>query len=338
MSGDSMRWGLSRRGFVLSMGAAAAGSFVRAGASDSAAIAPQPYFAAVNRAVDSMAKLGAPLLSADGQRIAALTQTNDAAAVTEAETILDKYTLARLEVDTTGVGRVLPGGAEPTLIEQGWRLFLVRIANPTGRADRINFSNGLFARTPGRMSIGGFSVAQKAYLMDTLKKGPLIEKMWLMTQMYGATPVPPIGFQVLALSTFAVDYQVIQLFSRDAGKHDAKLMMTMLSQVQGIGAPSSSATFTFDCRPTRDVVLNVTDVDGAGWWRRSSSKHAHDHIYPPQAMRLAPDVSFGRRCIAPTGRLCGCGRRAFGDELARPGISTRRAERDHRRWARSDRT
>jgi hypothetical protein len=115
-----------------------------------------------------MAKLGAPLSSADAQRISALTQTNDAAAVAEAEAILDKYTLARLEVDATGVGRVLPGGAEPRLIEQGWRLFLVRIANPTGRADRINFSNGLFARTAGRMSIGGFSVAQKAYLMDTL--------------------------------------------------------------------------------------------------------------------------------------------------------------------------
>ncbi|HTK96397.1 MAG TPA: hypothetical protein VL379_00105, partial [Pseudomonadales bacterium] len=155
MSGDGIRWGFSRRGFVLSMGAAAAGSFVpRAFAADSAAIAPQPYFAAVNRAVDSMSKLGAPLLSTDAQRIAALAQTNDAAAVAEAETILDKYTLARLEVDATGVGRVLPGGAEPMLIEQGWRLFLVRIANPAGRADRINFSNGLFARTPGRMSIG----------------------------------------------------------------------------------------------------------------------------------------------------------------------------------------
>ena len=39
MSGDSIRWGFSRRGFVLSMGAAAAGSFVpRAFAADSALV------------------------------------------------------------------------------------------------------------------------------------------------------------------------------------------------------------------------------------------------------------------------------------------------------------
>src|SRR5262245_11899336 len=179
MGGDS-RTGLSRRHFVAGA-AAVVGTmgFIRAFAADAPAVAPQPYFAGVGRALDTMAKLGAPLRQADVDRIAALTQTNDAGSVAEAETILDRYTLARLEIDASGVGHVAAGGAEPTLIEQGWRLFLVRIANPTGRADRINFSNGPFARTPGRMSVANFSVAQRAYLMDTLNKGPLIEKMWL---------------------------------------------------------------------------------------------------------------------------------------------------------------
>ena len=125
------------------------GGVARAFAADTAGIAPQPYFASVGRTLDAMAKLGAPLQSADAERIATLTQANDAAAVAEAETLLDRYTLARLEIDAAGVGSVMPGGAAPTLVEQGWRLFLVRIANPTGRNDRINFSTGPFSRTPG---------------------------------------------------------------------------------------------------------------------------------------------------------------------------------------------
>ena len=257
MRGNGIGW--SRRHFVAGaaagVGAAALGGVARAFAADTAGIAPQPYFASVGRTLDAMAKLGAPLQSADAERIATLTQANDAAAVAEAETLLDRYTLARLEIDAAGVGSVIPGGAAPTLVEQGWRLFLVRIANPTGRNDRINFSTGPFSRTPGRMSVGGFSVSQRAYLMDTLKKGPLIEKMWLMTQMYGAMPVPPLGFQALPLSTFAVEYQVIQVFSRDAGKHEAKLALTMLSNVQGLFAPSSSRMFAFDCLPSRTVAL-----------------------------------------------------------------------------------
>ena len=142
------------------------------------------------------------------------------------------------------------------------------------------------------MSVGGFSVSQRAYLMDTLKKGPLIEKMWLMTQMYGAMPVPPLGFQALPLSTFAVEYQVIQVFSRDAGKHEAKLALTMLSNVQGLFAPSSSRMFAFDCLPSRTVALEVLDSDGSGCVASFIVKDAHDHIYPPQAMRLAPDLFF----------------------------------------------
>jgi hypothetical protein len=298
MNGDGTGSGVSRRRFVAGVAVAAVGGLGRGFAAEgaptppSAPIAPQPYFAGVGRALDALAKLGAPMRAEDAQRIATLTQTNDAGAVTEAETILDRYTLARLEIDAGGVGRVTPGGAEPTLVEQGWRVFLVRVANPTGRADRFNFSTGPFSRTPGRMSIANFSVAQRAYLMDTLNKGPLIEKMWLMTQMYGSTPVPPIGTPVVALSAVPVEYQVIQLFSRDPGKHEAKLALTMLSNIQGLFAPSSSTSFAFSCVPSRNVGLKVLDVDGRGCVASFVIKDAYEHIYPPQAMRLAPDLFF----------------------------------------------
>lgn len=101
------------------------------------AVEPQPYFASVDRAIEALAKLGAPLSAADAQQLGVLTRQNDSAAVTAAEQILARYTLVRLSVDSDAPAHLTPGGAPGTLVEQGWRMFLVRIANPTGRTDNL---------------------------------------------------------------------------------------------------------------------------------------------------------------------------------------------------------
>jgi hypothetical protein len=44
------------------------------------AVEPQPYFAGVNRAVEALAKLGAPVAAADAQQIASLTRQGGSAA------------------------------------------------------------------------------------------------------------------------------------------------------------------------------------------------------------------------------------------------------------------
>ena len=90
-----------------------------------------------------------PVAVEDAKRISALANQDDSAAIDAAEKILDRYTLARLSLDTDGTGRVAMGGAQRTLVEQGWRMFLVRIANPGGRTDNINFASE--SQGPGSM-------------------------------------------------------------------------------------------------------------------------------------------------------------------------------------------
>lgn len=92
----SNRLGLTRRQMLALMGAAAGGQLCHALPIKPESIAPQPYFACVNRAVEAMAALGAPLADADGRRIAELTHINDAASVNLAEALLNRYTLARI--------------------------------------------------------------------------------------------------------------------------------------------------------------------------------------------------------------------------------------------------
>ena len=280
---------VTRRHFVIYTGALASARFLPALAAEPGNIAPQPYFANVRRAVAKMAELGAPLASVDAKEIAALAKEKTAAAVTKAEKILDRYTLARVTLGTDGIGRATPGGAKRTLVEQGWRMFLVRVENSQGKQDTFDVSSGY--QTPGHM--GDPSGAQRPALMDTLNKAPLVEKMWLMSEMADTLP----------LSGFTVEYRVIQLFSRDHGKHSNDFAFAAGGQKYGTATysnaimafysgPQKRLNLDFDALPSRDVLLGVLDTDGRSCMASFVIKDEGGRIYPAQAMRLAPDMAF----------------------------------------------
>jgi hypothetical protein len=180
----------------------------------------------VKRALEVLAKLGSPIAAVDAGQIAELSRQSDSVAVEAAEKILDRYTLATLSIASGGTSRVAPAGARKVLVEQGWTMFLVRVANSSGGSDPFLLSAG-FA-TPGQMGLGLGGMAQRAYLMDTLNKAPLIEKMWLLAEMYETTPAVRYGveFPTVALTGAPVEYHVVQLFSRDSGRRSAALTLT----------------------------------------------------------------------------------------------------------------
>ncbi len=62
--------------------------------------------------------------------------------------------------------------------------------NPSGIADNILLSAGW--RTPSNMSGSRLlgDVAQRATMLDTLNKAPLIKEMWLTTQPTDTVPLP----------------------------------------------------------------------------------------------------------------------------------------------------
>jgi hypothetical protein len=256
------------------------------------AIEPQPYFAGVRRALESLARLGAPVAPADAARIDALARQADAAAVEEAEAILGKYTLAEASLGADGTCALAIGGATRTLVEQGWRMFLVRSANPSGIADNILLTAGWW--TPSSMSGPGSSTAQRATMLDTLNKAPLIKEMWLTTQPADAVQLPRFGrlIDVVKLSGIPVEYHVLQLFSRDSGARRSTLRLETYPDAGGGIGPTARREFAFECLPSRTVALSIRDSDGRGCVASLTIRDAQGRIYPPQAMRLAPDMYF----------------------------------------------
>src|ERR1043165_4605283 len=281
---------VSRRRFLTLTGAFVGVQLCPALYSETTQVVPQPYFALVSRVLEALAKLGAPVTAADAHGIAALARQGDSAAVDAAEKILDRYTLARLSIDPDGTGRVAVGGAQRTLVEQGWRMFLVRIANPGGRTDNINFASE--SQGPGSMMSG--TSAPRAHMGDRLNKGPVIEKLWLMSQLHEASPIV-LGDQAIKaiqLSGMSVEYRIIELFSRDSGRRRDRFTIYAFPKSGGYPYDSGHRELDFDCLPSRMVSLVVRDWDGRGCVASLAIKDRQDRVYPPQGMRVAPDLYF----------------------------------------------
>jgi hypothetical protein len=248
---------------------------------------PQAYFAGVNRSLEALSKLGAPVAAADAQRIAILAHQNDNAAVNAAENILDRYTLARVTTDTDGYAYTAVGGAPKTLLEQGWTLFLVRVSNSVATTSELHVTDVASNQVPTAMTPS--TGASMAGVSDTLNLAPYLAQDWLRSEMYQAPPMEA------RLSGLPVEYQVIQLYSRDREQHDAQMnFYTATDQYAQYGANDyrRGVRMRFDCRPSRDVALRVSDVDGRGCMASLIIKDRLDRVYPLQAMRLAPDMQF----------------------------------------------
>lgn len=280
---------VSRRHFLTLAGAFAGAQLCPAIESEVSGIVPQPYFAGVKRTLESLAKLGSPVAATDAQQISALADRDNNAAVDAAEKILDRYTLARLSLGTDGTGRVGVGGAQRTLVEQGWRMFLVRIANPAGRTDNINFASS--SQGPGSMM--SWTMAPRAHMGDRLDKGPVIEKLWVLSRIHDESPAPQ-GDQArpIQLLGMPVEYRIIELFSRDVGRRSDKFTLYDFPKDGGWPYDSGHCQFDFDCLPSRPVKLAVCDADGRGCVASLAIRDRQNRVYPPQAMRVAPDLYF----------------------------------------------
>lgn len=301
----------TRRTVLIGFGAISGAAIAPAAfAQNAEAVAPQPYFASVQRALGTLARLGSAISPRDSQALGALANQSNATAVQAAEQILAPYTLAHVTVDSHGLPSAQPGGAERVLIEQGWRLFLLRISNPSGIATGLSVTSS--RDTPGRLRPG--INARTARILDTIRPVALIQGMWLLSQLTESAP----------LSGAAVEYRVIQLFSRDRGARRAQIAFGAGGVGQHDQASTDSAIqsnrvldLDFQCLPSQDVRLRIRDADGSGCMASLIIRDEAGRVYPPQLMRLAPDMAFHAQVYRADGETVRVPEGAYTVESAR---------------------
>ncbi len=93
------------------------------------------------------------------------------------------------------------------------------------------------------------------------------------------------------LSGLSVEYVVVQLYSRDAGRREATLTFNVGQGTQDLGFRSELPVL-FDAVPAVDVVLGIQDHDGTPTTAALVIRDKLGRIYPNPARRLAPDFFF----------------------------------------------
>ncbi|WP_156993413.1 CehA/McbA family metallohydrolase [Terriglobus sp. TAA 43] len=221
-----------------------------------------------------------------------MTQRNDEVAVGKAEEILRQYTLAQLSLGPDGAPQITAGDAPRQLVEQGWRMFLVRVEGTTSQRGSLVFTSG--TRTIGDLETVSKGAAQRTALADVLYKGPMIEKMWFAMDLYEPTLVLSGGVEVqtIPLPEISIEYHVAQLFSRDHGKRTTSFSLNVLATSNSRTFHPARRQFDFDCLPSHEVPLHIIDTDGRSCFASLIIKDKLNRLYPPKAMRLAPDLFF----------------------------------------------
>ena len=227
----------------------------------------QPLAAQGRRIVETLDLLGAPLSAADRKIVLGAGSGPDAARDARAlRTTLDRRCLFFVGINPESRVKVAPGPARPELVEQGWRTFLVRVNNEAGVTGALN------ARSP---NAGSLANSPKEQLADR----------WLDILAYTAQPLSP------KLSGLPVEYRVISLYSRDAGKREARISFNVGQGTQDLGF-RNDVDVLFTVHPSVPVTLGVRDEHGAPATAGFVIRDAAGRVYPSQAKRLAPDFAF----------------------------------------------
>jgi hypothetical protein len=249
------------------------GFAARAGAAD-----VQPLQAQVKRLTQVLDVLGAPL-SPDRQAALdhASKESDYVKASDEISKALDALCVAQVTINPESRVKVQRGGAKPELAQYGWRIFLVKVVNEAGVTAKLRCTSPnadpLYIKSTG-----------SAEPKQTVKPSDVPER-WMDVLTYDAQPFNE------GLSGFPLEYRVLQVYSREFGKREAKLMFDVGQGSQDLGF-RNEINVLFDAAPAVEVKLHVLDDDGSPTTGQFVIKDAQGRVYPSRTRRLAPDFFF----------------------------------------------
>jgi hypothetical protein len=267
----------------------------------------QPLSSQVERLVEALDYLGAPITPADRQRLKSAIEASRATrSVAAIRDVLDPYCLFEVQINPESRVKVSAGAARPELVQSGWRTFLVRVHNEAGVTAALRVesrqSERVFSRGPR-----GFSMSPRPAQTITERE---IADRWLELSLYDKPPLAP------RLSGLGLEYRIIQLYSRDAGKREARIGFNVGQGTQDVGFRNDAALL-FDCLPATELTLRVIDERGRPTTASFIIRDQLERIYPSPAKRLAPDFHFhpqiyradGEKISLPAGKYrIECGR------------------------------
>ncbi|MDE2506779.1 MAG: CehA/McbA family metallohydrolase [Planctomycetota bacterium] len=238
----------------------------------------QPLAAQVRRVVDALEQLGRPLDPATRAKLdQGLNADDPARGVKLIQQVLDPLCLIGVEINPESRVKAAFGPASPELVQNGRRVFLIKVHNEAGStAELVCLSrNAKIPFVPGTNAPAAKSTISKAEVLDR----------WLEVTMIRDRPLRR------TLSGLALEYRLIDLYSRDAGHREGKFEFNIGQGTQDLGF-RAEVDILFNCLPATTIKLEVLDVDGKPTTASFLIRDQQGRVYPAQSRRLAPDFFF----------------------------------------------
>ena len=241
----------------------------------------QPLAQQVRILENALAYLGQPLGPEDHERInRAIAGSDEAAGAAEIEALLDRHVLLIVEVNPESRVKVTAGAARPELVEGGTRLFLVKVLNEAGVTAPLTVQSP----NSGRTSTPSWASQSSSEPAVTLTPEDVRER-WADIALYQKPPMRE------KLTGLGLEYQILQVASRDRGKRSAQIGFSVGQGTQDIGF-RNDVMILFDALPAHPVTLRIRDESGQPALASLLVRDGIGRIYPSPAKRLAPDFPF----------------------------------------------
>ncbi len=238
----------------------------------------QPFAQHVRRLEDALSYLGQPLPPQVHQRInEAMALENEPEAVARIEKLLDPFVLLVININPESRVKVAQGEVKPELMEAGTRQFLVKVEN------QAHVTAPLQVESPNSGPTFLQSRGEPEPKMELTPQD--VRERWANIGIFNRPPMAP------RLSGLAVEYQILEIFSRDRGQRSAKIAFNVGQGTQDIGF-RNDILILFNIKPAREITLRVKNENGDPSFASFLIKDRQQRIYPNPSKRLAPDFPF----------------------------------------------
>ena len=261
------------------------------------AIDRQPLQAAVARLIVALESTGRPLPAKIVADLQALESQQSNANISQSiQSLLDPLCLVAVHINAESRVHVvasangsprLDGTSQantsqansslPLLQEKGWETFLVKVVNEAG----VTAALGCRSPQAEPMVVGSSSKPTPPIKVTPSEAA----RRWLDISTATLEPMRT------TLSGLGLEYRLIQLYSRDAGKREATLQFDVGQGTQDLGF-RNEIPLLFECRPSIEIPLRIRDVDGTPTFCSFLICDQQHRVYPHPARRLAPDFFF----------------------------------------------
>ncbi len=241
----------------------------------------QPLAANAERLITALEFLGSPLPAKAVQKLNMAARDRDAEKIQQ---LLDPQVLFVVSLNPEVRVKVGRGPGEATLQQGGFTPLLVKVINDSTVTRQLRAMSPQAGPVYAGASLGTLKRQAQTELNDNEKAGGATDR-FIDLEVFRSPPMTK------NLSGLKVEYAIVLIHSREAGKREATIGFDVGAGTQDIGFRGELPVL-FDVQPAIPVKLSIHDVDGTPTTARLTFRDSHGRVYPPQAKRLAPDFFF----------------------------------------------